>query len=302
VAKKSKLQIDFNIKYQYSMNMKKTNLFTVLTMIALLGLFQLNANAQDTIVQWTFPTEDGTADAGVIPGNLTKVIETTGGTSEIQFKNGVTTKAAQATGWEAGADEKEWKVEFKTSGYGNIKLSSVISSGGQDPGPRDFKVQFKVDNGSWTDIEDSDFQTANDWASGVLFEFPIPAACDNQAIVKIRWIMTSDTASDGSIVAEDGKSKIDDIFITGEIIDGDDEMGFKQGIKVYPNPADDYIVVESSSSVQLNLYNINGKEIISKQGIAEEKIDVSELNPGTYILKANDLKTKLVTTHKIIIQ
>ena len=186
--------------------------------------------------------------------------------------------------------------------FKNRVLSSVISSGGQDPGPRDFKVQYKVDNGSWTDVEDSDFQTANDWTSGVLFEFPIPAACDNQAIVKIRWIMTSDTASDGSIVAEDGKSKIDDVFITGEIIDGDDEVGFKQGIKVYPNPADDYIVVESSSSVQLNLYNINGKEIISKQGIAEEKIDVSELNPGTYILKANDLKTKLVTTHKIIIQ
>jgi len=282
--------------------MKKINLFTVLTMTALLGLFQLNANAQDTIVQWTFPTEDRTADGGVIPENLTKVIETAGGTSEIQFKNGATTKAAQATGWDAGADEKKWKVEFETSGYGNIKLSSKISSGGQDPGPRDFKVQYKVDNGSWTDVENSGFQTANDWTSGMLFELPIPAACDNQAIVKIRWIMTSDTASDGSIVAEDGKSKIDDIFITGDIINDVDEIGFKQGIKVYPNPANDYNVVESSSSVQLNLYNVNGKVIISKQGIAEEKIDVSELNPGTYILKANDLKTKLITTYKIIIQ
>ena len=280
--------------------MKKV--FTLLSIIAFVGIIHINANAQDTIVQWTFPIEDGTADGGVIPGNLTKVIETAGGTSEIQFKNGATTKAAQATAWNAGADVKKWKVEFETTDYTNLTLSSKISSGGQDPGPRDFKVQYKIDTGSWTDVAESEFQTANDWTTGVLFELPIPNSCSDQSLIKIRWIMTSDTASDGSIVAEDGKSKIDDIFIIGDIINDVDEMGFKTGVKVYPNPANNYIIVESSSIIYVGLYNSSGKEVISKQGIFSEKIDVSELNPGTYILKVNDFKTNLVTTQKIIIQ
>ncbi len=129
--------------------MKKT--FTLLTIIAFTGI--LSINAQDTIVQWTFPTEAAEADGGAIGANLLQVIETAGGTSEIQFKNGITTKAAQATGWNDGADEKKWKVEFETTGYTNIKLSSIVTSGGTDAGPRDFKVQYRVGEGSWTDVE-----------------------------------------------------------------------------------------------------------------------------------------------------
>lgn len=280
--------------------MKK--IFTLLSIIAFVGIIHINSNAQDTIVQWTFPTEAGEADGGTIGSNLTRVIKTSGGTSEIEFKNGITTKAAQATAWDNGTGEKKWKVEFETTGYTNIKLSSIITSGGTNPGPRDFKVQYRLNGGNWTDVENSEFQTANDWTTGALVELPIPTVCDDQAIINIRWIMTSDTASDGSIVAEDGKSKIDNIFITGDIINDVDELGFKPRIKVYPNPANDYIVVESSSAVQVGLYNVNGKEIVSKQGVVIEKIDVSELSPGTYILKVNDEKTKLVTTQKIIIQ
>ncbi len=282
--------------------MKKIFLFALLTTIAFTVAIQMKVNAQDTLVQWTFPGESGEADGGVIEGNLTKVIETAGGTSEIQFKNGFTTKAAQATGWDAGAHEKKWKVEFETTGYRSINLSSKISSGGQNPGPRDFKVQYKLAEGAWTDVADSEFQTANDWTTGVLFELPIPDACFNQSLVKIRWVMTSDTASDGSIVAEDGKSKIDDIFITGEIIDGTDETALKQGIKIYPNPASDYFVLESPSAIQLDLYDENGGEILSKQGIVIKRIDVSYLKTGTYFIKVTDEETNLSTTQKIIIQ
>jgi len=282
--------------------MKKTFLFALLTTIALAGAIQMKVNAQDTLVQWTFPGESGEADGGVIPGNLLKVIETAGGTSEIQFKNGCTTKAAQATGWDEGAENKSWTVEFETTGYGSIKLSSKITSGGQNPGPRDFKVQYKIGESSWTDIENSDFQTANDWTTGVLFELPVPNECSDQSLVNIRWIMTTDTAADGSVVNPEGISKIDDIFITGEIINGADEMVLSQGIKMYPNPADDYFVLESSSAVQIDLYSGNGEKILSKKGVVKERIDISGLKPGTYLLKVTDEKTRSSITQKMIIQ
>jgi hypothetical protein len=282
--------------------MKRPTLLRIFAIILITGLLQLNTLAQDTIVQWTFPTEDGTADGGVIQSNLTRTIETAGGTSNIQFKNGATTKAAQATGWDNGNDEKKWKVEFETTGYGNLKLSSKISSGGQNPGPGDFKVQYKLDDGSWTDVENSNFQTANDWTTGVLFELDLPGICDNQVLIKIRWIMTSDTASDGSVVTETGISKFDDIFITGQILNGDNEVEAALGIKTYPNPASDVIQIESVSHLQVELYDMNGKRIQTREINTRGKIEVSALNPGIYLLKMKDLETNSVTSTTIVIQ
>lgn len=280
--------------------MKK--LFTILSIIAFVGIIHNTSKAQDTIVQWTFPTEAGEADGGAISANQLQIIQTSGGTSEIQFRNGITTKAAQATGWNNGAGEKKWKVDFETTGYTNIKLSSIITSGGTDPGPRDFKVQYRITGGDWTDIENSEFQTANDWTTGVLVELPIPDVCDDQALIRIRWIMTSDTATDGLLLPETGKSKIDNIFITGELINGDDELFPEQLVKVYPNPANDFIVVQSESTVQIELYNINGQQVIDTRLGINERIDISELTSGIYMLKIENLKDKSVVLRKIMIQ
>ena len=282
--------------------MKKITLLKLLSIITFVGIIQINSNAQDIIVQWTFPTESAEADGGAIEGNLTKVIETAGGTSNIQFKNGLTTKAAQATGWDNGKDGKSWNVEFETTGFTNIKLSSIITSGGNDPGPRDFKVQYSLENGEWTDVSGSQFQTANDWTTGALVDLLIPNVCDDQANIKIRWIMISDTATDGSIVASSGKSKIDNIIITGDLINDNDELYSEYSISVYPNPATDYIIVKSESKLQVELYDINGKRVSDKRYGTDDKIDISKLNSGIYVLKIEKLKDKSVVMKKVLIQ
>ncbi|MCF8298034.1 MAG: T9SS type A sorting domain-containing protein [Saprospiraceae bacterium] len=283
--------------------MKKTNLYTVLAIIAFFGLIQINSSAQDTLVQWTFPSDTGVADGGCIPANLIQEIETAGGTSAIQFKNGLTTKAAQATGWHNGTDAKKWKVEFETTGYTNITLSSKITSGGSNPGPRDFKIQYKVGSGAWTDVANSEFQTANDWTTGVLNDLAIPNSCSNQSSVQIRWIMTSDTASNGSIVDSTGTSKIDDIIIKGAVmINVNENIISDSKINIYPNPTTDYLNIESNTASIITLYNIIGEEIISLNSNNFEKIDVSELNSGIYLLKIEDLTDKSVILRKIIVQ
>lgn len=282
--------------------MKKANLFKLLSMLALFGLFQLNAIAQDTLVQWTFPIEDGTADGGVIPSNLERAIETAGGTSEIVFKNGATTKAARATAWHNGADEKKWRVDFETSGYGNIKLSSKVSAGGEDGGPRDFKVQYKVGDGDWADVENSDFQTANDWETGVLFELPLPEECNHQSLVKIRWIMTSDTAVDGTILDEDGLSKIDDIYVTGEFIDATDEIDATLQVKVYPNPCTDIIHIKTETAVRIDVFNLLGKHLYHSEIVDIEAIDVAEFEAGSYLFRIKNLETQTVLSKVVIVQ
>lgn len=281
---------------------KMKKIFTLISIITFIGIIPFISNAQDTIVQWTFPSEAAEADGGAIGANLLQIIETAGGTSEIQFKNGVTSKAAQATGWDNGADEKKWKVEFETTGYTNIKLSSIITSGGTDPGPRDFKVQYRIEDGEWTDVENSEFQTANDWTTGAMVELPIPDVCDDQALIRIRWIMTSDTATNGLIVLESGKSKIDNIYFTGDLINGEEEMTLANLVKTYPNPASDFLVVQSESTVQIELYNISGQQVISTQSVIHERIDISNLNSGIYMLKIENLNDKSIVLRKIMIQ
>jgi len=66
--------------------MKKITLAKVISIIYLVGIIQIISVSQDTIVQWTFPTNAAEADGGVIEANLTKVIETAGGTSGIDLK------------------------------------------------------------------------------------------------------------------------------------------------------------------------------------------------------------------------
>ncbi len=198
--------------------MKKT--ITIFTIFQFIALFTF---AQDTLVQWTFPGNDSLADGG-IAANLTKTITTTAA-SAIDFKNGLTTKSAQAVGWDNGKDAKYWIVEFSTQGYSNISLSSIITAGGANPGPRDWKVQYNT-AGSWLDVSNSVFTVANDWTTGALTNLSLPSACDDQASVSIRWIMASDTAIDGSIVASIGVSKIDDIYVKAASSASINDMSF----------------------------------------------------------------------------
>ncbi|MFA5418404.1 MAG: T9SS type A sorting domain-containing protein [Bacteroidales bacterium] len=282
--------------------MKKNYFITTILMLAFTMAMQFNLVAQDTLVQWTFPTESGLADNGSIEANLLQEIETAGGTSAIQFKNGATTKAAQATEWENGNDAKKWKVAFATTGYSNIKLYSKISSGGQNPGPRDFKVQYKVGSGSWTDVENSALKTANDWTTGAISDLPLSAECNNQADVQIRWIMTSDTASDGTVVVAEGISKIDDIFIVGDLSSGEDEILFNQVVNVFPNPANDYFTVETSQYSKVILIDLTGKQIFSMEVNDNAVVNVSEFKSGVYFLKVTDVNSGLAITKRVLVK
>ena len=57
---------------------------------------------------------------------------------------------------------------------------------------------------------------------------------------------------------------------------------------VYPNPADKYLTIENlvPDNFTLNLYDSNGKQILTQQISQSAQIDVSWLAPGAYILQA----------------
>ncbi len=184
---------------------------------AMILLLQLtSAQAQDTVVAWNFPLnpDNSIADGGTA-SNLTKNIVIRGGTSAVDFANtGFSTNAANATTWDNGSGIKYWMISCVTTGYTTLNISSKQRS--SNIGPRDFKLQYTTDtSGTWTDVPSGSISVLNNWTSGFVNNLALPVGCTNQAILYIRWIMTSNLNVTGGAITSGGTSKIDDILITG---------------------------------------------------------------------------------------
>jgi len=241
----------------------------------------------DTIAGWTFPTGDMIDSIADIANeyNTTSSIGTMGGTSEISFKNGETTKAAQVTNWDLGENTKAWIVEINTTDHGNLTLSSMQTAGGSDPGPRDFILEYRIGTeGEWVTLEGSEITVANDWTTGVLGGFQLPENCNNQSKLFLRWIMTSSLDINGEALLETGKGKIDNILIAGELIDDIDEIQTSLNINLYPNPCTTNFTIETDEEIEsIEIFNIAGskcKEV--KVDLQQQQINIEDLQPGIY--------------------
>jgi len=62
---------------------------------------------------------------------------------------------------------------------------------------------------------------------------------------------------------------------------------FELDVFIYPNPTDNYLFIEGNKNpIAVSIYNLLGAEVIAKS--AKEKINVSELSKGVYIIRISD--------------
>jgi len=168
-----------------------------------------------TVVGWDFEDSNQTSDSGINANNNRLITTNSTGTIVYNVAGGNTSAAAISNSdWNGGADSKFWQISFATTGMSNLKLSSAQRS--SNTGPRDFKVQYSLDGSSWNDVTLASITVANNWTTGVLNNVALPSACDNQALVYLRWIMTSNTSVNLGSVANTGTNSIDDIVINGD--------------------------------------------------------------------------------------
>ncbi|MBX9734143.1 MAG: T9SS type A sorting domain-containing protein, partial [Chitinophagaceae bacterium] len=78
------------------------------------------------------------------------------------------------------------------------------------------------------------------------------------------------------------------------------DFGFKNEIKVYPNPVKDLLSISFDNEITaVSVYNLLGQEVLTKYINANEaNVDVSSLSSGTYLVKVTS--NDLVKTLKII--
>jgi hypothetical protein len=170
---------------------------------------------QTTIVTWNFPDNPGDSIAdGGIPDNLGKAIGTRGGVGVPLFNYpGVTTYAAGADHWANGANVKYWQIEFSTVPYSQLTVQSQQKSFSPGNfGPRDWAIQYRIGaSGTWTTFATLVLGTDDHYFP--LSPAVLPGACNNQPSVYIRWLMTSNTPTQGSgNVTDAAFNYIDDII------------------------------------------------------------------------------------------
>ncbi|MCL2596385.1 MAG: T9SS type A sorting domain-containing protein [Paludibacter sp.] len=169
------------------------------------------------VANWTFPTSvitDLTPDLASA-NNLTQVLSTNvGAIYNLDASSyGGTTNSRAVTGWNGGAGSKYWTVTVNTTGFTDLTISS--KQRGSNTGPKNFKIQYNVGDGIWSDVVGATIIVTSDnkfVSSGI---FSLPPACNNRGTLSIRWLMIDEVSVNGSAVVAAGSNAIDDILITG---------------------------------------------------------------------------------------
>jgi hypothetical protein len=287
----------------------KKSLLTVIMAMMMVPLF---VKAQDTIVGWTFTQDADTslyANFGITSNLGVRFIaaEDTGGVQRtITFTNGNADYAATSTEWDSGDGIKFWSIKFKAQGYENLALYSKQRSGGATPGPKYFKVQYKLSGGVYADIPGTDtIIVGNDWTSGVLTNIALPSICNDTTVsIYVRWLMITNTSSTGTTVASTGISKIDEIFILGTPVPFSvPETENEVSVSIYPNPASGFVTIEGKQSGRITLLDLLGNTIIDTRKESENlHIDLNGVNAGVYFIRMQLEGMDRIITRKLIIQ
>lgn len=148
-------------------------------------------------------------------------------------------------------------------------------------------------NADWEDLQ-ANWSTGNwEWTNSG----SIDISAYNDADVYIAFTYTSTDE-------ESATWEVDDISIMGEEIVGvDDKETKKPEVAIYPNPAANYINVDSPVKADVNIYNVLGKRIKSERienGIT--RIAIDELTKGMYMAEIVPMKNQRIETLKFIVR
>lgn len=255
--------------------------------------------AQDTLVGWTFP-EGSKNELSNLGNELNKggMFMEAAKIDEIPFStiyytsNGYNTKSAVSINWDSAKDLKCWKFSCDATGYQNMIMYARVSSDSILPGPRDFKIQYRLGCCSpiWIDVPGAfPFTVSTDWTTANLSGVQLPADADNMSGLQIRFVCVSDTATDGSILIPSGKSLIDEVYITGSKITSINEKERLYDFTIYPNPASEIIQIKAQISIlDYQLFDVWGRLVKSdKVNSPLFTLYCSGQKPGWYIVDLN---------------
>lgn len=180
-------------------------------------LFVINhLTSQTTLVSWNFADSNTTADGGIAANSSSMITTNSSGT--ISYPGTISGTCSSGyilnSGWDSGSGIKFWQFSFTSTSYSTISISFAARSSGT--GPRDFKVTYDI-GGGYSDVPSSTFSIPNTTCSN-FGTFTLPAETNNQSVVTIRILMTSNTSQNAGTVASGGTNGFDNILVSAATV------------------------------------------------------------------------------------
>lgn len=119
------------------------------------------------------------------------------------------------------------------------------------------------------------------------------------------WMTFEDLGYEGNLMIRPvvGAPVHDSDFVGLPVYKGEDAL--VHSMKLYPNPANDFIKIQASLPVDkeldIEIYSLSGALIYKASQNQLESIPVSHLQSGIYILKASNLKEGFIKSQKFVI-
>lgn len=124
-------------------------------------------------------------------------------------------------------------------------------------------------------------------------------------MIYLRWIMTTDSATDGNLVLATGISKIDDIFIKAvPDLSAINQNVSAENLLVYPNPATETVNINSVNPVsEIRLFDMHGMLVYSSfNEFTNATISLEGRSSGLYFLQFRVRGIDGVITKKLIVE
>lgn len=205
-------------------------------------------------------------------------------------------------------------VKLTTSVFGQDTAYALLSLGGWDLDNNEgigipFTLQYAYLNGYYksTPAVSSDtaailFEAFNSGTSLGQDAMQLAAAANYTGFsLPLTYASTPDTVSvifypgdaDGSV------AYFDDVQLSAWPVFIEDNLQLP--VKVYPNPAADFITIEGLNTGTVVLYDVNGRVALSTAHQFNQTIDVSALAAGVYVIEVKDQTNQVVNKQKIAI-
>ena len=84
---------------------------------------------------------------------------------------------------------------------------------------------------------------------------------------------------------------------TGTLASSEVEIPLNQDIKLFPNPTDSKLALNSNKDYELEVYDLSGRKLMQVTG---NTLDMSVLSNATYVVKAFDKETKETNSYKVV--
>mgnify|MGYP004549341853 CR=1 FL=1 len=180
------------------------------------GIVQTKSAIVQEIVSWDISEANNVAKIPATSGvNKEGAMLTTFDEQALSFASG----SVKASGWENGANNKYWEINFSTKGYGDLKLSAKTRSSGT--GPSEFKVIYSSDGVKWNDVPNSEYKITNTTLSNYMKDITLPKAAEDMDNLRVRFVMTSNKTYKNGEVAKGGVTNINSICVSGSPVKND---------------------------------------------------------------------------------